>query len=664
MNSLHQNLANALRFLSIDAVEQANSGHPGMPMGMADIATVLWLEFLQHNPQNPSWFNRDRFVLSNGHGSMLLYAALHLSGYDIAIKDLQQFRQLHSITPGHPELNLTPGVEVTTGPLGQGFANAVGLALAEKILANKYNIQDFAIVKHYTYCFLGDGCLMEGISHEAASFAGNQALSKLICFWDDNSVSIDGDTAGWFTEDVAARFKAYGWHVIPNVDGHNADAIKLAILAAQQQTAQPTLICCKTIIGFGSPNLQGKSRVHGSALGPQETKLVRENLGWQHGAFYIPEGIYAAWNANDTGQEREAIWNELLLKYKQQHPKLHAQFLEDITLNISSNVLASFAELSQDYTSSNKALATRKCSQLVLENLSLSLPNLIGGSADLSESNLTQHTASQVISKTNASGNYIHYGVREFAMAAIMNGLSAHRGIIPYGGTFLVFSDYAKNAIRMSALMGLRVIYVLTHDSIGLGEDGPTHQPVEHLSSLRLIPNMHVWRPADIQETIVAWKLAILKQNGPSCLVLSRQNLPAIKHTQATINNIERGAYIISHEADKPIDLILLATGSEVNLALAVVKKLTDLNLRVISMPCVEIFRQQDTSYKQEILPTQVPKLAIEAAATNFWHEFVNIGKIIGVDTFGFSAKGVDVYQEFGINEDNIINVIRRFLIH
>jgi transketolase len=653
--------ANAIRALAMDAVQQAKSGHPGMPMGMADIAEVLWTEFLQHNPENPYWINRDRFILSNGHGSMLHYALLHLSGYDVSIDDLKNFRQLHSKTPGHPEYGYTSGIETTTGPLGQGIANAVGMALAEKILAAHFNREKFSILNHYTYVFLGDGCLMEGISHEVCSLAGTLGLGKLIAFWDDNNISIDGEVEGWFTDNTPERFKAYGWHVIANVDGHDAAAIKQAIIAARKITDKPSLICCKTIIGFGSPNKQGKESCHGSPLGEDEIAAARQELNWSYGKFEIPSEYYQAWNAKQKGEEIEQQWDDLFADYLKQYPELAEEFAR----RLAGDLPQDFAEKMQAYISTvnDKAetIATRKASQQCLEFLGAELTELLGGSADLAGSNLTLYSGSKPITHDDFAGNYIYYGVREFGMAAIMNGVALYGGFIPYGGTFLIFSDYARNALRMSALMKQRVIYVLTHDSIGLGEDGPTHQPIEQLNSLRLIPNMSVWRPCDTVETAIAWQFAIERQAGPTCLALSRQNLCFIKRNNTQIQNIKRGAYVLI-DCDGTPEIILLASGSEVSLAIDAAKKLSaqGKQVRVVSMPSMSLFDEQDVAYRTEVLPAKATqRIAIEAGSKDLWYKYVGLqGKVIGMDGFGESAPAEKLFEHFGFTVENILKMI------
>ena len=656
--------ANAIRALSMDAVQKANSGHPGAPMGMADIAEVLWRDFLKHNPSNPQWADRDRFVLSNGHGSMLIYSLLHLSGYDLSIDDLKNFRQLHSKTPGHPELGYTPGVETTTGPLGQGIANAVGFALAEKIMADQFNRPGHSIVDHDTYVFLGDGCMMEGISHEVCSLAGTLGLSKLTAFYDDNGISIDGEVHGWFTDDTPRRFESYGWQVIRNVDGHDADEIKIAIETARKSD-KPTLICCKTIIGFGSPNRQGKETSHGAALGEAEIALTREALGWSHAPFEIPADIYAEWDAKDAGSKAEQAWDEKFAAYQAEFPELAAEF----TRRMAGDLPADFEEKASTYirevAEKGENIASRKASQNCLNFFGPLLPELLGGSADLAGSNLTLWDGCKPVVEEDASGNYMYYGVREFGMAAIMNGVALHGGLIPYGATFLMFMEYARNAVRMSALMKQRVIYVFTHDSIGLGEDGPTHQPVEQLTSLRTTPNLDTWRPADTVESAVAWKHALQRKNGPSALIFSRQNLPCHIRDNETEAAIARGGYILKDCAGEP-ELILIATGSEVGLAMQVWDKLNEQGhkVRVVSMPCTSVFDQQDAEYRQAVLPLEVgARIAIEAAHADYWYKYVGLdGRIVGMHTYGESAPAGELFEEFGFTVENILLVAEELL--
>lgn len=661
-----QQLANAIRFLSIDAVQQAKSGHPGMPMGMADIAEVLWNDFLKHNPANPQWFNRDRFILSNGHGSMLLYSLLHLTGYDLSLEDLKSFRQIHSRTPGHPEYGITPGVDVTTGPLGQGLASAVGMALSEAVLANTFNQSDNKIIDHYTYCFVGDGCLMEGISHEAASFAGTLGLHKLIVLWDDNGISIDGQVINWCKDNTPQRFMAYGWNVISDVDGHDPDAIHKAINAARKEQTKPTLICCKTQIGYGAPNVVGTAKAHGAPLGENEINTVRQALNWNHAPFVIPEDIAQTWNANVKGLQLEQQWQDQFNKYQQQYPDLGAELARRIAGKLPNNLDQIFLDLLHTTQKEMPTMATRKASQNVLHVLGNYLPELLGGSADLSESNLTTHKQSQTIMPQELKGNYIYYGVREFAMSAMMNGIALHGGFIPYGGTFLTFVDYARNAVRLSALMRIRVIYVFTHDSIGLGEDGPTHQPIEHLTMLRVTPNVSVWRPCDATETVVAWQAALEKISGPTCMALSRQNLPNYLRSEQMLSNIKCGGYILQDCADFP-DAIIIATGSEVELAIAAADELTQLgvHVRVISMPCVDVFLAQDAAYRANVLPeTVAARVVVEAGAREFWYQFVGVrGKVLGLNTFGESAPYKDIYAAMGLTTAAVVNAVQQALI-
>ncbi len=659
--SFSRELAHAIRFLSIDAVEQAQSGHPGMPLGMADIATVLWQKFMKHNPKNPLWFNRDRFVLSNGHGSMLLYSLLHLTGYNLSINDLKNFRQLHSKTPGHPESLDTPGVETTTGPLGQGLANAVGMAIAEKVLAARFNDNNRALINHYTYAFVGDGCLMEGISHEACSFAGTLGLGKLIVFYDDNGISIDGKIEPWFTDNTANRFKAYNWQVIEGVDGHDFKAIENAIISARQETNKPTIILCKTIIGYGSANA-GSEKVHGAPLGADDIQHIRERFNWPYPPFVIPEQIYAEWNHLEQGQHDEQRWLQHCHDYQQNHPKDYLEFLRQINGDLPDNWQEKTQEFIEKCRLNDKAVATRKASQQCIEEFAAILPEMLGGSADLTGSNNTNWSGTEAITHDNFKGNYLYYGVREFAMSAIMNGLTLHGGFIPYGGTFLVFADYARNAVRLSALMKKRVIFVYTHDSIGLGEDGPTHQPIEHAAMLRMTPNMQVWRPADLMETAVAWQQAIEHQDGPSSLLLSRQNLPACTHSAEAAELIKRGGYILQDSEQAP-EAILIATGSEVQIAIAAAEKLKSqgLQIRVVSMPCAERFLSQDATYQQHVLPGTVRKrIAIEAGSTGYWYRFVGLdGAVIGIDRFGASAPATEVYEYLGITVKNTVETLK-----
>jgi transketolase len=646
-------LANAIRFLSMDAVEKAKSGHPGMPMGMADIAEVVWRDQLKHSPSHPHWPNRDRFVLSNGHGSMLLYSLLHLTGYNVSTEDLKNFRQLHSKTPGHPEYGYTDGVETTTGPLGQGICNAVGMALAEKMLAAEFNRPGLPVVDHRTWVFLGDGCLMEGISHEACSLAGTWGLSKLIAFYDDNGISIDGDVEGWFTDNTPARFAAYGWQVIPNVNGHDAHEIATAIETAKKAD-RPTLICCKTSIGFGAPNKQGGHDVHGSPLGAAEIAAAREHLGWAHAPFEVPEAIYAAWNAVEAGEQRVAEWGALFDAYRAQFPAEAAEFERrmagELPAGWAEHVAAKVAQVNHK----GETIATRKASQNAIAALAEVLPELVGGSADLTPSNLTNWPQSRSFDGT--SGNYVHYGVREFGMAAIMNGMTLHGGLKPFGATFLMFSEYARNALRMAALMKINPIFVFTHDSIGLGEDGPTHQPVEQIATLRMIPNMAVWRPCDTVESMLAWSEALSAKDHPSCLIFSRQNLPFVERDAATIENIKRGGYVLK-DCESP-RAVLMATGSEVELALAAQAKLAEqgIAVRVVSMPCTNIFDRQDKAYRASVLPAGLPRLAIEAGVTDFWRKYVGLeGEVIGLDRFGESAPAGLLFKTFGFTVDNAV---------
>ena len=657
--SSRKDLANAIRALAMDAVEAAKSGHPGMPMGMADIAEVLWNDFLKHNPGNPKWANRDRFVLSNGHGSMLIYALLHLSGYALPMAELKNFRQLHSKTAGHPEASETPGVETTTGPLGQGLANAVGMALAEKVLAQRFNRDGMDIVDHRTFVFLGDGCLMEGISHEAASLAGTLGLGKLIAVWDDNGISIDGEVEGWFTDDTPKRFEAYGWNVIRGVDGHDPAAIKTAIEQAEASN-KPTLICAKTVIGFGAPNKQGKESCHGAPLGKDEIAAARAQLGWNHAPFEIPQDIYAGWDAKAKGTERESAWNTLFARYRAAHPELAAEFERrqsgKLPENFSTAADAWIAKLQME----GPAVASRKASQMALDAFGPLLPELIGGSADLAGSNLTIWKGSKDVVKGGESANYVHYGVREFGMGAIANGLALHGGFRPYDATFLVFSDYARNAVRMSALIPTPTIHVYTHDSIGLGEDGPTHQPVEHLASLRYIPNNPVWRPCDAVESAVCWKAAIERVEGPSCLVFSRQTLVHQSRTNEQVQQIARGGYVLSDPASTKFDVILIATGSEVEVAMQAMRILADKRVaaRVVSMPCTQVFDAQPIEYREGVLPDWCRKrIAIEAGITDFWRKYVGLdGEVVGLDRFGASAPAEKLYAYFGITAEAVVD--------
>lgn len=660
--SQRRHFANAIRALSMDAVQQANSGHPGAPMGMADIAEVLWRDYLHHNPANPEWANRDRFVLSNGHGSMLVYSLLHLSGYDLDINELKNFRQLHSKTPGHPEYGYTPGVETTTGPLGQGVSNAVGMALAEKVLAAQFNRPGHEIIDHYTYTFLGDGCLMEGISHEVCSLAGTLGLGKLIAFYDDNGISIDGEVEGWFTDDTVKRFESYGWHVIGGVDGHDSEAIAKAIEAARQETDRPTMICCKTVIGFGAPNKQGTESCHGAPLGDDEIKLVREQLNWPYAAFEVPDDVYAAWNAQEKGSQLEQQWEQALAEYKKAHPELAAE----LTRRLSGELPADFAQQAQTYIEKLQAnpekVATRKASQQALNAFGPVLPELLGGSADLAGSNLTLWDNSKPVTAKDANGNYIYYGVREFGMSAIMNGIALHGGFVPYGATFLMFMEYARNAVRMAALMKQPAIFVYTHDSIGLGEDGPTHQPVEQLASLRVTPNLHTWRPCDQVESAISWQAAIERKDGPTALVFTRQGVAPQSRDAAQLSSVRRGAYILKDFADAP-ELILIATGSEVELAMAAAESLTELGekVRVVSMPSTDVFDEQDKAYRDQVLPPSVRRrVAIEASIADFWLKYVGLdGAVVGMTTFGESAPADALFEHFGFTVENIVKTAR-----
>ncbi len=660
-----RDLANAIRALSMDAVQQANSGHPGAPMGMADIAEVLWNDHMTHNPANPEWTNRDRFILSNGHGSMLIYSLLHLTGYDLSIDDLKNFRQLHSKTPGHPEYGYTPGVETTTGPLGQGIANAVGMAIAEKSLAAQFNREGHDIVDHNTFVFLGDGCLMEGISHEVSSLAGTLGLGKLIAFYDDNGISIDGEVEGWFTDDTPARFESYGWQVIPAVDGHDSEAIREAIAQAKANTDQPTMICCKTVIGFGSPNKEGTEGCHGAPLGADEITATREKLGWTHGSFEVPEDIYAGWNAKEKGGAAEAAWDKSFAAYQAAYPELATELTRRMKGELPADFSVKADAYVQECQEKGETVASRKASQNTLNAFGPLLPELLGGSADLAGSNLTLWKDCKGLEKDDASGNYIFYGVREFGMSAIMNGIALHGGFVPYGATFLMFMEYARNAVRMSALMKQRVINVYTHDSIGLGEDGPTHQPVEQMASLRNTPNMNLWRPCDTVESAVAWKSAIERQDGPSSLIFSRQGLPHQARSTEQVALITRGGYVLSDSEGTP-DVILIATGSEIGLAQSVADVLRDkgTKVRVVSMPSTDVFDAQDAEYKQQVLPLEVSaRVAIEAGIEDFWYKYVGLdGRIVGMSTYGESAPAKELYEEFGFTVENIVAVTEELL--
>jgi transketolase len=659
-----KNLTSAVRALAMDAVQKANSGHPGMPMGMAEIAEVLWIHHLRHNPANPMWADRDRFVLSNGHGSMLIYALLHLTGYDLPIEEIKRFRQLHSKTPGHPEYGYTPGVETTTGPLGQGLTNAVGMALAEKILAAEFNRPGFDIVNHYSYAFLGDGCLMEGISHEACSLAGTLGLGKLVCFYDDNGISIDGHVEGWFSDDTPKRFEAYGWHVVPNVNGHDPAAIESAIEAAKQASGKPSMICCKTVIGMGSPNKAGTHEVHGAALGDAEVAASRPHIGWNHLPFEIPKEIYDMWDGRNKGKKLEAEWTQKLDEYTKKYPSEAAEFKRRIAGELPANWREHVDKFISHVNEKEETIASRKASQNAIEGLAPVLPELVGGSADLAGSNLTLWSGSKGVTRENG-GNYIYYGVREFGMSAIMNGLSLHGGIIPYGATFLMFSEYARNALRMAALMKIRNLFVFTHDSIGLGEDGPTHQPVEQTATLRYIPNMDVWRPCDSVESAVAWARAIERKDGPSTLIFSRQNLPFQKRNSAVIKSIDKGGYILSDAVDGKPQAIIIATGSEVGLAMNAQTALaeTGIQVRVVSMPCTNLFDRQDVAYQDSVLLKGVKRIAVEAGIADYWHKYVGLeGAVVGMTTFGESAPASDLFKHFGFTTENVVKTVKSII--
>ena len=654
-------LANAIRALSMDAIQRANSGHPGAPLGMADIAEVLWNDFLKHNPANPGWVDRDRFVFSNGHGSMLLYSLLHLSGYDLSIDDIKNFRQLHSKTPGHPEYGVTPGVESTSGPLGQGIAAAVGMAVAEKVLSARFNREGHAIVNHHTYVFMGDGCMMEGISHECCSLAGTLGLGKLIAVYDDNGISIDGCVEGWFQDDTPKRFEAYGWHVVPDVDGHDPEAVRKALEEARAEADRPSLVCCKTVIGQGAPNVCGTEKCHGAPLGEEEISCAREHLGWSHGPFEIPDAVYAAWDARPAGAKAEALWNERMAAYETDHPQLAVEFRRRMAGSLPDGFSTAAGDFVRKVQEGHENLATRKASQKSLEGYGPLLPELIGGSADLAGSNLTRWSSSRTVFGDTWDGNYINFGVREFAMAAMMNGLALHGGFIPYGGTFLVFADYARNAIRMASMMGIRTIYVLTHDSIGVGEDGPTHQPVEHVASLRLIPNLHVWRPCDAVESAAAWKAALERRDGPSALVFSRQTLKHNDRDAAALQAMERGGYVLRDCPNTP-EAIILATGSEVGLAVAAADALLSrgLQVRVVSLPCLELFEAQDSDYRNSVLPPEVTaRVAVEAGSPDPWHKYVGTrGRVVGMDRFGESAPGGVLFEHFGFTTEAVSRAV------
>ena len=660
-----RDLANAIRALSMDAVQKATCGHPGAPMGMADIAEVLWNDFLKHNPTNPKWADRDRFVLSNGHGSMLIYSLLHLTGYDLPMDELKNFRQLHSKTPGHPEYGYTPGVETTTGPLGQGITNAVGMAIAEKVLAGQFNRDGHAVVDHHTYVFLGDGCLMEGISHEACSLAGTLGLGKLIAFYDDNGISIDGHVEGWFTDDTPKRFEAYGWHVVPKVDGHDAAAVKKAIEAARKVTDKPSMICCKTVIGWGSPNKAGTHKVHGEALGVDEVAATRKQLGWNYPPFVVPDEIYAGWDARAKGKAAEKTWNDKFAAYKKAYPELAAEFERRMQGDLPKDWAAKSAEFVKGVDAKAESIASRKASQNALNGYGPLLPGLIGGSADLTGSNFTDWKVCEPVSANSTGGNYIYFGVREFGMSAMLNGIALHGGFIPYGGTFLMFSEYARNALRMAALMKIRSIFVYTHDSIGLGEDGPTHQGVEQTATLRMIPNMSVWRPCDGVESAVAWKLAVERNTGPSCLIFSRQALTHQVRDAAKTANIARGGYVLNEaEGGKP-QAIIIATGSEVGIAMEAQKLLLarGKKVRVVSMPCTNQFDVQDAAYRDSVLPRGVKRVAVEAGVTDGWYKYVGLdGKVVGLDRFGESAPAPVLFKHFGFTAENVAKAVEEIL--
>jgi transketolase len=661
------NLSNAIRALAMDGVQKANSGHPGAPMGMAEIAEVLWNRHLRHNPANPKWADRDRFVLSNGHGSMLIYSLLHLTGYDLSIDDLKQFRQLHSRTPGHPEYGYTAGVETTTGPLGQGITNAVGMAMAEKLLAAEFNRPGHEIVDHRTYAFLGDGCLMEGISHESCALAGTWGLGKLTAFWDDNGISIDGHVEGWFTDDTPKRFEAYGWHVVPNVDGHDPVALNAAIEAAKAVTDRPSLICCKTVIGLGSPNKAGTHDVHGAPLGDAEIAAARTHIGWAHAPFEIPPDVYAGWDAKQKGAEREGAWNSKFASYAKAFPAEAAEFRRRMANELPANWDEHAKKAIESVNAKAETVATRKASQIAINALAPALPEFLGGSADLTGSNLTNWAGCKAVSG-KSTGNYISYGVREFGMAAIMNGMALHGGLLPFGGTFLMFSEYARNALRMAALMKQRVIFVFTHDSIGLGEDGPTHQPVEQTATLRMIPNMDVWRPCDTVETMVAWTSSVEKLTGPSSLCLSRQNLPFVPRDAATLANIGKGGYVISEAKNGKPKAVIIATGSEVEIALKAQAAMeAEIPVRVVSMPCTNAFDRQDAVYRESVLPRGVPRVAVEAGVTDGWHKYVGAtdggqGAVIGLNRYGESAPAGQLFKEFGFTVANVVKTVEQFI--
>jgi len=658
--------ANAIRALAMDAVQKANSGHPGAPMGMADIAEVLWTQYLKHNPNNPNWADRDRFVLSNGHGSMLIYSLLHLTGYDLSIDDIKDFRQLHSKTPGHPEYGYTPGVETTTGPLGQGLANAVGMAVAEKLMAARFNKGDHTLVDHRTWCFVGDGCLMEGISHEACSLAGTLGLGKLTVVYDDNGISIDGEIEGWFTDDTPSRFAAYGWHVIPDVDGHDSQAVSKAIDEAIAETGRPTIICCKTTIGKGSPNKQGTESCHGAPLGDGEIDLTREALGWSHAPFVVPEEIYAHWDARESGAQAEASWNGALEGYRSAYPELADEFERRMRGELPDEFMKGVDDFIAQCVANESDVASRKASQQAIAALAPTLPELLGGSADLAGSNLTLWPEAKGADASDAEGNYIYYGVREFAMAAMMNGIALHGGFIPFGGTFLIFMEYARNAVRMAALMRQRAIYVFTHDSVGLGEDGPTHQPVEQLASMRSTPNLDTWRPCDAVESAIAWKQAIVRQDGPSALVFSRQTLPHQVGAAERVSDVARGAYVLREEQGE-LEAIVIATGSEVALAIDAAEKLSAAGrgVRVVSMPCADVFERQDAVYRETVLPSHIlARVAVEASHMDWWYKYVGLdGRVVGMSSFGESAPGPQLMKEFGFTVENVVDAIEDVIL-
>ncbi len=657
-------LANAIRFLSADAVQKANSGHPGAPMGMAEMAEVLWTKFLNHNPANPKFYNRDRFVLSNGHASMILYSLLHLTGYNVSIDDLKNFRQLHSKTPGHPEYGYTDGVETTTGPLGQGIANAVGMALAEKILADEFNQDGLNIVDHHTYVFLGDGCLMEGVSHEACSLAGTLGLGKLIVLYDDNNISIDGKVDGWFTENIPQRFESYGWHVVPNVNGHDTAALEAAIAQAKAETGKPSIICCKTLIGKGAATKEGSHKTHGAPLGEEEIEATRKHLGWNYGAFEVPQEVYDGWNAKEKGAKLENDWNALFAEYQAKFPEKAAEFVRRMNRELPAGFDAYVQTALKEVCDKAEKIATRKASQNSIEILAKVLPELVGGSADLTPSNLTDWSNSVSVTREKG-GNYIHYGVREFGMAAIMNGMALHGGVKPFGATFLMFSEYARNALRMAALMKINPIFVFTHDSIGLGEDGPTHQPVEQTATLRLIPNMAVWRPCDTAESLVAWAEAAKAADHPSSLIFSRQNLPFIPRSDEQLGNIKRGGYVISEAKEGAAQAVVIATGSEVELALNAQTVLAEQGVfvNVVSMPSTNVFDRQDEAYRNSVLPAGLPRIAVEAGVTGGWYKYTGLnGAVVGLDRFGESAPAEQLFQEFGFTVDNVVNTVKAVL--